>query len=420
MDANDANSEKTTPVTARMDATDRRLVTDPRLLSIVLLSTVGVFGNQAIPPVLPSIGRGLALSDAWVGLVMTAFFLPTMVFVPVVAVLSDIYGRRPVVLSALFGFGTAGVAVFAVESVLPLLALRAIQGASLAGLTPLAVALLGDFFEGERGTTAQGIRSSAHGVVIIVAPTVAGILAGIGWQYPFLLYGAAFPVFALVYLFLPEGVEDRSTTGDGTIEQLHKYVADISGSLRDRTLAVLIAGGFTLFFVRYGLLTIVPLLATRRLGASAAQTGVVLSVLGAVRIVVAPFSGRLVARTSRRTATAGTTGVLAASLGGLAIVSNLYALSAAVAVFGVGMALLNPLLNDTVAAIAPSSERAGVVSSLHLFKNLATTVAPTAFTVVLSATTFATVFVGAAGVALAYVAVVLLLFDSGTDAVRCG
>ncbi|MFB6097071.1 MAG: MFS transporter [Haloferacaceae archaeon] len=390
-------------------ATGGRLLTDPRLDAVVLLSAVGVFGNQAVPAILPSIGAGLGLPDARIGLVMTAFYLPTMVFVPITAIVSDIYGRRPVVLTSLLAFGLAGVAVLGAGSLEALLALRAIQGAALAGLTPLAVALLGDFFDGTTGTAAQGIRSSAHGIVIILAPAIAGVLAGLNWRYPFLLYGAAFPAFVLVYVYLPEGVRDRRNGDVGA--RLREYAGSIVEALRDRNMAVLIAGGFTLFFVRYGMLTTVPLLATRRLGASAAETGLALSALGVVRIVVAPLSGRFVARVSRRPAAAATTGVLAASLAALAVVPTLPAMVAAVALFGVGMALLNPLLNDTVTAIAPASERAGVVSSLHLFKNLATTVAPTAFTVALAATGFAVVFAAGAAVALVYVAVVVAFFE---------
>lgn len=392
------------------DADGDRLLTDPRLDAIVLLSAVGVFGNQAIPAVLPSIAAGLSLGDAGIGLVMTAFYLPTMLFVPVTAVLSDIYGRRPVVLSSLLAFGVGGVAVFFVDTFAALLALRAVQGAALAGLTPLAVALLGDFFEGTAGTTAQGIRSSAHGVVIIVAPAVAGVLAGVGWQYPFLLYGAAIPAFVVVFVFLPEGVENPGSDGD-VAGDLREYASNLTLALRDRNLAVLVAGGFTLFFVRYGMLTTVPLLATRELGATATQTGLVLSVLGVVRIVVAPLSGRFVERVSRKPAAMATTGVLAASLSALTVVADLYWLAAAVGLFGVGMALLNPLLNDTVTATAPASERAGVVSSLHLAKNAATSLAPTAFTVLLAATGFGVVFAGGALTAVLYVGLVALVLD---------
>lgn len=410
------------------DAADpqRRLLTDGRFLAITLASAVGVFGNQAVPAVLPSIGEGLALAEAEIGLVMTVFFFTSMLGIPVLGVVADIHGRRPVVLSSLIAFGGGGVAVFFVDSFALLLALRAVQGVGIAGTTSLSVAFLGDFFEGTTGTTAQGLRSSANGLTIIAAPAVAGALATFGWRYPFLLYGAAFPVAIFVYVALPEGRVARSDNGEGddpsesdaggpgstTLRtELRRYAATMSESLRDRNIAVLVAGGFTVFFVRYGLLTIVPLLAVRRLGASAAVLGLALSVIGVVRVVVSPFSGALVGRVSRKVAFVVTMGVVAASMGLLAVVPSIPALVGALVVFSVGMALFNPVLNDTITATATAETRAGVVSTVQTAKGVANTASPTLFTLLLAATGFATVFLTAAAVALGYVGLVVLALD---------
>jgi MFS family permease len=397
------------------DETDgRELLTDGRFLCITLASGVGVFGNQAIPAVLPSIGTGLALSETQIGLVMTVFFFTSMVSVPTLGAAADIYGRRPVILGSLLSFGGAGVAVFFVDSFGGLLALRAIQGIGLSGTTGLSVAFLGDFFEGPTGTTAQGLRSSANGLTIIVAPAVAGVLAAVGWRYPFLLYGAAIPVAVLVYLYLPEGAETRGDGGSAAASmgtELRRYGETMRESLSDRNVAVLVLGGFTMFFVRYGLLTIVPLLAAQRLGATPAVLGLALSVVGLVRVVVSPFSGALVERVSRKVAFALTMGVVALSMGLLSAVPNVPAMVGALVVFSVGMALFNPVLNDTITATATAETRAGVVSTVQTAKAVANTASPALFTLLLSLAGFAVVFLTAAGIALAYVGVVALVLD---------
>lgn len=420
------------PTAGSSDTTDgstdpvgqRHLLIDPRLLSIVLASAVGVFGNQAVPAILPSIGRGLTLTDTQIGLVMTVFFLASMLAVPILGAVADIYGRRPVVLGSLLAFGIGGVAVLGVQSLPALLAVRALQGVGLAGTTALSVAMLGDFFDGERGTTAQGIRSSANGITIIIAPAVAGFLVAFGWRVPFLLYGTAFPVFLLVYWFLPEGTEKQSSQnqpGDGETQadggamsiraELTRYTRTMANSLQDRNLAVLVLGGFTLFFVRYGLLTIVPLLATRRLGASAATLGLALSLIGVVRVVVSPFSGKLVGVLSRKRAFILTMCIITVSMVLLAIVPDMYSLAGALVVFSVGMALFNPVLNDTVTATADANTRAGVVSSVQMAKGVANTAAPTLFAMVLAAFGFFEVFALATAVALAYVVLVVVALD---------
>lgn len=404
-----------------------RLLFDVRLLSVVLVSSVGVFGNQAIPPVLPSIGTGLALSDTQIGLVMSVYFFAVMLAVPVLGAFADIYGRRPVVLASLLSFGLGGVVAFLAGTFPMLLLARVLQGAALAGMTPLSVAMLGDFFEGQRGTTAQGIREASNGLSGILAPAIAGAIAVFGWQYPFLLYLAGFPVFVLAYLYLPEGVSDRrndggsageSPGGDGTDParptlraELWTYAVRMAHSINDRSVMMLVLGGFTLFFVRYGMLTVVPLLATRTLGMGPALVGLVLSLIGVVRVVVSPLAGGLLSYVSRRVAFAGTMCVVAAGMALLAVVPDVRSLAVALVVFATGMALFNPLLNDAVAAAGTADTRAGFVSAMQMGKNVANTVAPAAFTLVLTLADFAAVFVFATAVCLVYAGAILLVLD---------
>ena len=89
----------------------RSMVTDPRLLSVLSVTAVAVFSNQAAPVAIPGISSSLAVSDARVGLVMTAFFLPSSVMLLVVGSLADIHGRRRIVLPSLaVSDGTVAIA----------------------------------------------------------------------------------------------------------------------------------------------------------------------------------------------------------------------------------------------------------------------------------------------------------------------
>lgn len=389
----------------------RTLLQDPRLVSIVLLSGVGILGTQAIPPVLPAIQSGLGASDARIGLVLTALFLPAMLLTPVVGAICDIYGRRPVAMASLFGFGVAGVGIFFAPTFEALLALRVVQGICFAALTPLSVAFIGDFFQGATGTTAQGIRASSNGVVIILAPALAGILADVAWNYPFLLYAAAFPALLVVYRYFPEpeSLDEETTHSIG--RELREWLGGVTGSLNDRNLLLLILGGFMLFGVRYAMLTVAPLLATREIGLRPSMVGIALSIPGVVRVLVAPQAGRFAAWVSRKVAFLLTMGVVGASMALFAVATSLSGFVAAVVTFGVGMSLFNPTLNDTVTASAPAENRAGVVSALQSGKNLANTVGPAAAGILLAATDFRTVFLVAVTLALGYVVLLWLELD---------
>lgn len=382
-----------------------QLVRDPRLVSILFLSGVGVFATHLIPPTLPAIQTGLGVSDARIGLVMTALFLPAILLIPVVSAVSDIYGRRRVALVSLAGFGVAGVGIVFAPNFEILLALRVVQGICFAPLTPLSVAFIGDFFSGYEGTTAQGIRVSTNGLVIIVAPAIAGALAEIAWNVPFLVYAVSIPAFAVVYFYFPEPEAFTGGSVPSIEPELRGWVRGVGGALLQRNLQLLILGGFVLFAVRITMFTIAPLLGTRAIGLRVSVVGVLFSLFGVVRIVLAPQAGRFAAWVSRKTAFAVTMGMVTASMGLFALASTLAEFVTAILAFSVGMSLFNPTLNDAVTASASADNRAGVVGAMQSAKNVANTLGPALAGLLLAATDFRTVFASAAVVALGYVVV---------------
>lgn len=221
--------------------TDKRvtvwmLATDRRLLTILSINIVVITGNFTVLPALPAIGEALAVPDGRLGLVMIAFTLPTAVMIPIVGIVADLYGRRRVVLPALVLFGVAGLTTPLVGSFGALLVLRMIQGIAFAGTVPLTVTLVGDFFQGSTGATAQGLRSSSSGAGNLLAPAVAGILVGIAWFYPFYLYGLALGVFLLVAVTLLEPITGARADAEypsGIADELREYVVSFQAEVTD-------------------------------------------------------------------------------------------------------------------------------------------------------------------------------------------
>lgn len=382
------------------------------MISILLLSGVGVLSTQAIYPILSVIQSGLNVSDARIGLVLTATFLPSVLLIPVAGAICDIYGRRTVTLLTLGGFGVAGVGIFFAPSFEVLLALRIVQGICFVTLTPLSVAFIGDFFKETEGTTAQGIRSSTNGLVIIVAPAVAGSLAEIAWNYPFLLYATAFPAMVVVYRYFPEPDAFEEEPNGSVTEEFRVWIRGVAGTLNDRTLLLLLLGGFVLFGARYVMITVAPLLATQTIGLRPSIVGLALSTDGVVRLLVSPQAGRLSRWLPRKTVFVLTMGLVVGGIGLFGVVTSLPLFVGAVAVFSTGMSLFNPTLSDTVTALSPPESRAGVVSSLQTLKNLAKTAAPAAAGLLLVATDFRTVFLITALLSLGYVVTIAVSIRS--------
>jgi MFS family permease len=389
-------------------ASYRSLVTSPTLLAMMLVAFVVMFGYEVPAPILPRIAEGVGVSDARVGLVMTAFAVPGVLFVPVTGLLADLYGRRHVLVPSLVLFAAAGLATVAVGDFGVLLGLRVLQGLAFAGILPISVVVLGDAFDGSEGSAAQGFRTSAAGAAVTVVPPVAGLLAGHGWNVPFLLFGLVLLVAVVVFVAVPETGEALETDA-GVLETLRGYAAGVRVELADRELGVFVVGGFVRGFVRLGVLTFVPLFAVRTLDASLVEAGLVLSARGVARLVLPPFSGVLTGRLSRTGGLAGALAVGGASCALVPFAPSVLWAGALVFGFTVGDAFVSPLLKDAVASRAGDDHRAGVINSMYVFQNGGEAVAPALFGVVLAAGGFPPVFLLGAAVMAAYLLAVLVV-----------
>lgn len=384
------------------------LLSDGRLLSLTLISAVGTFGGVAVSPALPSLATALGISDASVGLVMTAYTLPQVVFIMLLGMLADTYGRRVVLLPALVVFGVAGAAITLADSLQAILALRVVQGLVAGGVIPITITVIGDLYSGAVGSAAQGVRLSGNALASIVVPAVAGFLAGVAWYLPFYLFTIALVAAAVGYRYLPESGERR---GEGDLlAELRGYALALRVELTDRDLAVILFGGFFQGLAWFGLLTFVPLFAVRGLGASAFVAGAVLSMRGVARVVIAPVTGSLLESVSRRWALVGSLLVSAAGTALIPVASSVGWAALFVGVFGLGDALFTPVHRDTLTQLASESRRAGVVNGMIVLRQVGTTISPIAFGAVLAVAGFDVLFAAVAAVFVAYAALVLVAF----------
>lgn len=394
----------------------RALLADPRLLSVTLVALVGTLGTNVAAPSLPAMGAGLAVSDARIGLVITAYTLPAMVAVPVAGVLADLYGRRSVVVPALVVFGIAGTAIALVDRFEAVLLLRGIQGIAFAGIMPLSVTILGDLYGGRKGSAAQGVRVSLNGFSSIIVPAAAGAASALAWNYPFLIYAVALPVVVVVYLVLPEtggGMAEDS----GLVGQLRRYTGSVRRELRHPRTATLLAGGGVRDFVRYAVITFVPLFAVRTLDASFAEAGALLSLRGVAYILVAPLAGPIVGTVSTRWALVIALGLGAVTTALLPFAPTVVWAGVAVLAYSVTDAVFSPVIKDAVTDAAADSARAGVVGGMNVLKYGAQSASPAFFGAVLAVAGFESLFLVGAAILATYAGVVAVLGRESTNVI---
>jgi len=205
---------------------------------------VDTMGFGIIIPVLPKLIAHLihgTVSDAapYAGLLFFAYAIMQFFCSPIIGNLSDRFGRRPVLLSSLFGFGIDYLFLAFAPTVWWLLVGRIIAGITGASFTT-ASAYIADISTPEKRAANFGLVGVAFGLGFIVGPAIGGVLGGYDVKYPFLASAAlALLNVAYGYFILPESLslENRRPldlkrcSPWGSLTQLRKYKAVIGLAL---------------------------------------------------------------------------------------------------------------------------------------------------------------------------------------------
>ena len=193
------------------------VVIDPRTrMEIVVAVMLGLFlaalDQTVVGTALPRIVTDLHGNDIYTW-AFTAYLLTATISGPIYGKLSDLFGRRPVLLFAVAVFlGGSLFAGFSHE-MWQLVGFRAVQGLGAGALFPIALAVIGDLFEpAERGKY-QGLVGAVFGLSSLIGPAIGGVITDtVGWQWVFFVnlpIGAV--VFAVIWRTLP-GVRPSAVT----------------------------------------------------------------------------------------------------------------------------------------------------------------------------------------------------------------
>ncbi len=149
---------------------------------------------------------GLSL-QAWA---TTAYLITSTVSTPLYGKLSDIFGRRPLYLTAIVIFLVGSLYAGSVHSMTELALARGVQGLGAGGLLALALTIIGDIVSLKDRAKYQGYFMSVFGISSVLGPVVGGAFAGSasilgldGWRWVFLInLPIGLAALAVVFLFL--------------------------------------------------------------------------------------------------------------------------------------------------------------------------------------------------------------------------
>lgn len=197
------------PVPARPDPVFRPSAKYVLLLGV--MTALPAVTTDIYLPSLPDVARDLHTSAAAAQLTMTSMLIGGAVGQLVIGPLSDRFGRRKPVLTGVALHVVTSLLCAIAPAIVPLIALRTMQGFFNASASVVAMAVIRDRFVGPDASRLLSRLMLVIGVAPLFAPTVGGLIAGeFGWRGVFValaLYGAA--LWVVVLLRLPETLPAR-------------------------------------------------------------------------------------------------------------------------------------------------------------------------------------------------------------------
>ena len=188
-------------------------------MTLAILSSLGIIATSAETMVLPAIPdfiNELTISYGDSSWILAALLVMGAVMTPIAGKLSDIYGKKKILLIIL-GVYVLGLLLGSLAfNFLTLVTARAIQGIGIS-MFPIAFSILRDKFPSEKLAVAQGIFSSTLSGGAVIGLIIGGtIVEAFGWRAIFLLImPIAIILFLIIARFVTVGKEQQYVSDKG-------------------------------------------------------------------------------------------------------------------------------------------------------------------------------------------------------------
>ena len=283
------------PITRHQEMKTRKAA----LAFILVTVTLDILAMGLIIPVLPKlildfVGGKMTNAADWNGWFALVFALMQFVFSPVLGVLSDRYGRRPIILLSNLGLGLDYI-VMALAPSLPWLFLgRIISGVTTSSI-PTAMAYIADVTPKEKRAAAFGMIGVAFGIGFAFGPALGGLLSHFNPRLAFwVAAGLSLANWIWGFFFVPESLPGERRK-DFTLRR-----ANPVGSLallRSHPELTRLAAIQFLAYLAHNVFSVWALYAIYRYDWSQLLIGISLMIVGVCAAVIsAGLTGRMVKR----------------------------------------------------------------------------------------------------------------------------
>lgn len=347
------------------------------LIQLGILFAAGSLSSATgsmVAPVFPEVISDLRIDPLWAGLLVSIHTLTIALATPVLGLLANRLGHRPILLGSLISYALFGSLGALAHNFGSMFLCRALTGAASGGIASISIGILSSKYESETRAKMMGYATSALASATVLFPLLGGWVGTSAWQHAFLLHGLALPVALLVFLFLKIPAQIRSVQ------------SDLNG--RDEILRILkkrpvithllaLALASALFYV---VVVYAPLYLKTAMNASPLINGAVLAARAIGATVISAFgASRLAGRLGSVNAIAIGFFLMSISLMCIPLVATPMLIVLSALPFGLGFGIVMPNLYNGLADYAPPVHRTALLAIGTGISSLGQFLSPAAF-----------------------------------------
>jgi MFS family permease len=361
--------------------------------------------TMAKNPALPLFIRSMGVPVSTVGFIAAASTIVGIVVSLPAGILSDIIGRRRVILMAAIVFATAPFLYLLITSPWQLVLVRVYHGLATAILGPVAMAAVADTFEKGRGER-MGWYSSATMVGRFVAPFVGGILIfGEDFRWVYLADGFAGVLALVVAIRLPIATATSASAWEALKRERGKYGQEIAFVFGHP--GILATSGIeAVQYFAFGCLeTFLPIYLNEKLGYPAWEIGLLFTAQVLAATLTKPIMGRFSDRYGRVPMIASGLALGGITTAVLLFSPDYWVTMVLIAVFGLGLATVTASTSALVADLSRAGGRGGAMGVLSSIMDIGHSSGPMVAGVLIGAYSYRMAF-GIVGIGLVVVSLI--------------
>lgn len=215
--------------TADADAASEQIVSGPghrlRLTLLMAGACLPILGAVLIAPVLPQMKDHFADTpgaDVLVPMALTVPALSLALLAPFAGMLVDRLGRKRLLVTATIVYAILGTAPLWLDSLVAIVASRALVGITEAAIMTCSTTLLGDYYTGRQRDRYLALQTMCAALSATVFFAVGGAAGSAGWRAPFWAYAISLLLAPAMAAYLPRPADHTSETALSPVQPMAK------------------------------------------------------------------------------------------------------------------------------------------------------------------------------------------------------